>query len=68
MVIGAIIATVVIAYLAAAVDPFWGVVASVCVMGGIILSRVEELEEKLANHRNPDTEEKADESETTEEA
>ena len=60
MVIGAIIATLVITYLVALIDPFWGVVAAVCVMGGIILKRVEELEEKLANHRNPDTEEKAE--------
>lgn len=67
MVIGAIIATLVITYLVALIDPFWGVLASVCVMGGIILKRVEELEDKLANHRNPDTEEEAEETEMVEE-
>lgn len=54
MVIGAIIATLVISYLVALIDPFWGVLAAVCIMGGIILKRVEELEDKIANRQNPD--------------
>lgn len=68
MVIGAIIATLVISYLVALIDPFWGVLAAVCVMGGIILKRVEELEDKLTGIRNPEPAEKPDESDTTEEA
>lgn len=67
MVIGAIIATLVITYLVALIDPFWGGVAAVCIMGGIILKRMEELEEKLANHRNPDAEEEAEEAGMVEE-
>ena len=68
MVIGAIIATLVITYLVALIDPFWGGVAAVCVMGGIILKRVEELEEKLAGIQNPEPAEETEEADTTEDA
>ncbi|MDD6023862.1 MAG: hypothetical protein PUC06_06470 [Oscillospiraceae bacterium] len=42
--------------------------AAVCVMGGIILKRVEELEEKLAGIQNPEPAEETEEADTTEDA
>lgn len=48
MAIGAILITFVIAYLLGSfLDMFVGLLAAICIMGAIILKRIEELEDKL---------------------